>query len=312
MPPTYSLVGDYFGAAGERTRAMATYWLAAPLSALISFMVGGWLNEGYGWRATFFIMGIPGLLLAVLVKLTIREPRHFHALRREKPQLPRFTAVLAALWGQPSSRHLSVAVILYYMLGLGLAPWYAAFMMRSYSMGTAELGTWLGLIWSLSGALGLVLGGYVATRWLANDERRQMRFNAWMIALLAPCYGFFLLAPNKQQALIALVPLAIVSNVFFGPTFALMQRLVKDDMRATTLAVVMLLANLIGMGVGPQIVGIASDLLRPSLGEDSLRYAMLGMSSLACWGGYHFWLVGRTVRTDLEALGRTSNASAGA
>jgi MFS family permease len=303
MPPTYSLLGDYFPAPAERTRAMAIYWLASPLAALISFVAGGWLNQLYGWRVTFCLMGIPALLVAILVKGTIAEPRtHGQYARVLEWKLPRMVDVLSMLWGQRSSRHLSLAIILLFTMGLGLAPWYAAFMMRSHGMRTAELGVWLGLIFGLSGIVGILLGGYVASRWFADNERGQMRVSAAIIASLVPFFVLFLLLPKKQQALIALVPLIVVFNVFLGPTFALMQRLVAAEMRATTLAVVMLLANLIGMGIGPQVVGILSDSLTPVCGNDSLRYAMLAMSLVALWAAYHFWQVGRTVKRDLLAV----------
>jgi len=312
MPPTYSLVGDYFPAPGERARAMGIYWLASPLSSLVGFVVAGWLNERFGWRDTFFVMGIPGLLAAALVRLTIVEPRVYGGRAQvSERHLPRMVNVLRALWRQRSSRHLILATTLLWTMGLGLAPWYAAFMMRSHGMGTAELGTWLGTIFGLGGTVGTLSGGYVAGRWLIQDERGQMRMTAVVIASLVPCFVMFLLLPQKHQALIALMPLAVVFPFFFGPTYALMQRLVVDEMRATTLAVVMLLANLIGMGIGPQLVGIVSDLLMPLLGSDSLRYAMLAMSFVALWAAYHFWQVGRTVKEDLSAVVRHTSAEPG-
>jgi MFS family permease len=303
MPPTYSLLGDYFPEPAERTRAMTIYSLAGPLSTLVSFIAGGWLNELYGWRVTFFLMGIPALLVAVLVKVTIAEPRvHANRERVTKRKLPRMSEVLVALWHQRSSRHLCVAFILLCTVGLGLSPWYAAFMMRSHGMGTGELGVWFGLICSVSGIAGVLLGGYVSQRVFFDNEGGQMRLSATLIASIVPCFVLFLLLPQKYQALIALVPLMVVFSFCLGPTFSILQRLVGEDMRATTLAAVMLLANLIGMGVGPQVVGIISDLLAPFLGSDSLRYAMLIMSFVAVWAAYHFWQVGRTVREDLSAL----------
>lgn len=304
-PPTYSLVGDYFPEPIERTRAMAIYWMGSPLSALISFIAGGWLNELYGWRVAFFVMGIPGLILAVLVKWTIVEPRMQAGSERcEARPSPPMRVVLATLWSQRSFRHLCIALILLYTLSMGLAPWYAAFMMRSHGMGTAELGVWLGLIFSVAGIVGTLLGGYAASSWFADNERGQMRMCAATVALLVPCFVAFLTLPHKHQALMALIPLMISFHIFLAPIYALMQRLVSDEMRATTLAVVMLLANLVGMGIGPQMVGILSDLLIATLGSDSLRYAMLVMSFVALWSAYHFWRVGRTVEEDLSTIAR--------
>jgi MFS family permease len=303
MPPTYSLLGDYFPGSAERTRAMTMYWLASPLAALISFMAGGRLNEWYGWRKTFFIMGIPALVVAVLVRFTLVEPRKRAAgAQRQDPQLPRMADVLRVLWRRRSSRHLIIAIILLWTMGLGMSPWYAAFMIRSHGMGTAELGLWFGLIFGLGSAAGVLAGGHIAARWFADNERGQMRLSAVMIGLLVPCFTLFLLLPRTWEALLALVPLMVVFSVFAGPAFALMQRLVVDEMRATTLAVVMLLANLIGMGIGPQIVGFLSDVLRPLCGSDSLRYSMLALSLVALWAAYHFWQVGETVSEDLSTV----------
>jgi len=300
MPPTYSLVGDYFPRATERTRAIAVYMQAGPFATLISFIAGGFLNQRFGWRLTFALMGLPALLAAVLVKLTIKEPRNqdrswTHLQRR----LPDFTNVLKALWRRRSTRHLSLAIILLFTMGFGLAPWYAAFLMRSHGMRTTELGVWLGLIFGITGIVGIWFGGYATTRWFANDERGQMRLSAVMIASLVPCYVLFLTLPGRHAALLSLVPLMIVFNFFCAPAFALMQRLVVDEMRATTLAVVMLLVNLIGMGIGPQIVGLLSDAFAPAFGRDALRYAMLVLSFVAVWAAYHFWQVGETVKDDL-------------
>jgi predicted MFS family arabinose efflux permease len=207
--------------------------------------------------------------------------------------------VLSFIWRQPSSRHLAMATILTLTLSLGLHPWYAAFMIRSHGMGLADLGLALGLIFGIGGVVGVWLGGYIAGRCLAGNECGQVRLNAVMIALLVPAYALFLLLPDSKQALFVLAPLVAMFSFFVGPTFTLMQRLVPDEMRATTLALVMLLANLIGMGIGSLVVGVLSDILQPTLGKDSLRYAMLAMSLTALWAAYHFWRAGSTVHEDL-------------
>jgi predicted MFS family arabinose efflux permease len=298
MPPTYSLLGDYFPGAAERPRAMAVYWLASPLSALIGFIAGGKLSELYGWRAAFLILGIPGIVTAALIWLTVGEPRASRPppSRLEEPSLH---DVLRLLWGQDSSRHLCIALVLLLTMAYGLAPWYAAFMMRSHSMTVAEVGFWFGLIFGVSGIAGTLLGGYLAGGRFANEERKQMRLCAVTVAALSPCFMLFLLVPGTNASLASLVPLLVIFNVFLGPTFSLLQRLVPERMRATVLAVVMLLANLIGMGLGPQAVGFLSDRLRPALGSDSLRFAMLAVSLVALWAGFHYWAVGRTVERDL-------------
>jgi MFS family permease len=300
-PPTYSLVGDYFPEGATRTRAMSVYIAGSPLSTLVSFVAGGWLNARYGWRLTFFLLGIPGLLLALLIKTTVGEPRTSMCRSSTEPSSPppSLRVVVEILWRKRSFRHLGLALILFYTMGLGLGPWYAAFMIRSHAMGTRELGVWFGLIFSIAGIAGVLLGGYVASRWFAQNERGQMRLSAVMVACLVPCYVCFLTSSTTRGALYSLIPLMTIFSIFLGPTYALMQRLVPDEMRATTMALVMLMANLIGFGIGPQVVGILSDLLATKLGSDALRYAMLSMSFVALWSAYHFWQVGKTVTEDL-------------
>lgn len=300
-PPTYSLVGDYFPQAAERTRAMAVYWTGGPLSNLISFIAGGWLAEIYGWRVAFFVMGVPGLILALIFKFTIAEPRAT-VQKAAAPQrtLPPIKIVLTTFWRLRSCRNICIAMILVNMISLGMWPWFAAFMMRSHDMETGTLGLWLGSIFTVGGIIGVSAGGYFASRWFTGNERGQMRMCALAVGSVVPCFAAFLLLADKYHALIALGPLAILFSVFLGPTYAILQRLVPDDMRATTMAIMMLLANLIGMGLGPQVVGILSDLLAPSLGNDSLRYAMLSLSLVALGAAYYFWQTGKTVAVDLR------------
>ena len=303
LPPTYSLIGDYFPAPAARVRAMTIFWLAGPIAALVSFIAGGWINGIYGWRLTFFIAGTPALLLAMLLNGTLKEPRlEKSSSPRGTPPSSSMAQTVGTLWRRRSSRHLSAAIILLFAMGLGLSPWYAAFMMRNHDMKTPELGVWFGMIFGVSGILGASMGGYVCTRWLIRSERAQMRISAAIVAALFPCYILFLLAPGKYLAMSALIPLALASNFFLGPTFALLQRLVPEDMRATSLALIMLVANLLGMGFGPQVVGLLSDALQVVFRHDSLRYAMLSFSFLSLWAAYHQWQVARTITADLSTI----------
>src|SRR5262249_49287734 len=155
---------------------------------------------------TFFLMGIPALLVGALVKLTVREPRTLtQGAQRANAHAPRMAEVLRVLWNQRSMRHLGIAIILFWTLGLGLGPWYAAFMMRSHGMGTAELGIYLGLIFGLGGMLGTWAGGYVGARWFVGNERGLMRLSAATVAALVPCYACFLLVSSRCYAIMALV-----------------------------------------------------------------------------------------------------------
>lgn len=300
-PPMYSLVGDYFPRKRELTRAMTLFMLSQPISAL-GYFGGGWLNERYGWRMTFFLIGLPGLVAAIITRLTIKETRRRPVIPDKEGNTLSMRAVIMTLWQQRSYRHLIVAMVLLFVVGQGLNPWYGAFLARSHGMESGELGLWLTIIFGVGLTVGTLLGGYVMDRWFLHNERGQMQLTSCSIALLVPFSFLFLLLPQKWEALMALVPITMAYGFFSGPTFALMQRLVKDEMRSTSVAVAMLLSNLVGMGAGPQAVGALSDLLHTSLGNDSLRYAMLAVSCITLWSAYHFWRVGRTVVEDLSSV----------
>jgi len=131
--------------------------------------------------------------------------------------------------------------------------------------------------------------------------------SAITVALLVTCYVAFLTVPLKNMALVMLIPLMMGLFLYMGPTYALMQRLVADEMRATMMAVVMMLFNLIGMGIGPQVVGLISDLLNHAVGSDSLRFAMLALSFLASFAAVHFWKAARTVEEDLLMMQKVNS-----
>jgi hypothetical protein len=175
-------------------------------------------------------------------------------------------------------------------------------MMRSHGIGTTELGVWLGTIYGLAGVGSILFGGYVATRWFANNERGQMRVSAIAVGLTVPYYVCMLLLSNVYAALLMLIPVYLALNFFCAPCYALMQRLVPDDVRATSMAIIMLLYNLIGLGLAPLIVGMLSDRLAPALKGESLRYAMLIMTLVGFWAAYHLWQVGKSVQNDLASI----------
>lgn len=305
-PPSYSLVGDFFPGSAERTRAMAIYHAGGAAAASLAYVVGGWVNELYGWRTTLLVVGgLPCLVIALVARLTVVEPRTQTAKAPGSPvhQLP-MIETLSVLWGSRSFRHLSLALILIYTMGSGLGPWKAVYLMRIHHMGTGELGAWLGAAVGIGSVASILLGGYLASHWLANNERAQMWMCGSGVALLVPCYVAFLTVPQKHQALLILIPIYLLPGLYIAPTYVLMQRLVPNEMRATALASVMLFVHLIGIGVGTQVVGILSDALASTFGHASLRYAMLAVSSVAIWAAYHFWKAGQTIVADLSAANR--------
>jgi MFS family permease len=310
MPPTYSLIGDYFPSPAERPRVMAVYMLSGPVGALVSYCVGGWLAQHYDWRVAFFALGIPGIVSALAVPLFVKDPRRNSNSAPDPSHKPvSMWAVLRYLWRHRSIRNLSLAFVLFLTLTGGMASWFAVFLIRSHGMSTSTLGAWFGLIFGVSGTVGIILGGVVSGRWFGSDEETQMRLCSLFIACLTAFYAAFLLISNTGLVLSALFLLILAGNFVVGPTFALVQRLVPELMRARSMAWIMLAANLIGMSIGPEIIGALSDRLNPHFGSQSLRYSMLIVSSLALCSAYSFWCVSRTVKADLRKVAQGCTGS---
>jgi MFS family permease len=308
QPPTYALIGDYFPDPAERNRALYIWATAGPISGLISLVLAGWLNERYGWRAAFTLTGIVALALALLTRATMREPRK-RMDGRDLKALPTARQVIAVLWGRRSCRHLAAAMILMSLVGNGAAAWQAVFMIRYHHLGTAEAGLWMGGILGVAGLISLLIGRYVINRWFASNESGQMKLAATALVLGAAAFIAFLFAPTKEAAFLALTVQILVFAAFLVSPYALMQRLVPPNMVATGMTVVLFLANLIGLGLGPVILGALSDHLASNYGAQSLRWSMLSMSTIWFWAAAHFLIASTTIFVDLAEASETDRHS---
>lgn len=304
IPPAHSLLADTFTRA-ERPRAVARYMLGLPLALVIGYFAAGWLNQELGWRRTFLILGLPGLVLAAIARLSLREPRSrdasaARALVSAEPP-PSLGETCATLWANTSFRHLLFCFSVWYFFGYGLVQWQPAFFIRSHGLQTGELGTWFALINGVGGGLGVYLGGEWAARYAARNERAQLNACAAAFGVFALLNACAYLAPSRLEAFAALALASLGGNVAQGPILATMQTLVSSRMRALSIALVYLFSNLIGMGLGPLATGALSDLLRPRFGEESLRYALLILCPGYLWAAWHLWRAGCTVAQDLKA-----------
>lgn len=310
IPPAHSLIADYFTRA-ERPRAVARYMLGIPLALIIGYFAAGWLNELYGWRATFIILGLPGLVLAALAWLTLREPRLGKSTSKSAPSAdtlstiaepqPSLNEVVALLWSNATFRHLLFCFSVWYFFGYGLLQWQPAFFIRSHALQTGELGTWFAAIYGLGGALGIYFGGELAARFAAGNERLQLNACAVAFMFFALLNVCAYLAPNRYLAFAALGLANLGGNMAQGPILATVQTLIPARMRAISVAILYLFANLIGMGLGPLAAGMLSDVLRPWFANESLRYALLILCPGYCWAAWHLWRAGQTVMQDLQA-----------
>ena len=306
-PPSHSLIADHF-TAKERPQAMAFFMMGAPLGVVLGFFFAGWINELYGWRTAFFALGLPGVLLGLLVKLSLKDPREDRGKnigstieignQSEAEIPPSFTATLAILWQQKTYRYLLVALSLAYFIGYGLGQWIPAFFMRTHGLKSGELGTCLAVI-SIFGAAATWLGGYLTTRFWANDERQQLRLIAMVVVFANVITAFAYLQSDKYAALAIIGLSQFFGYMVLGPVYSIVQGLAPHKMRATAVAILYLVINFIGMGLGPLGVGILSDLLAPLLGEESLRFSMLSMLPLTIFAGLALWRASDSVKKNL-------------
>lgn len=312
VPTAQSLISDYFDRA-ERPRALAIYWMSAPISTVLAYLGGGWLIDQYGWRITFMVIGIPGIILAIVVKLTLREPRIVQqTLARansvisgsavKSKQLP-LKAVLKVLWFKPAFRHVVMGYCITLFFGAGIGVWIPAFFMRTHSMDASELGVWLALTWGVIGVPSTFLGGFLAVRYASCKERIQMKCVAILVGFCAVFHSLCYLSNNKY---IALLFVSIVAGVLIplvmAPIHSSIQSLVEERMRAVAIAFIFMLANAIGLGLGPVVVGVLSDFLSSIFGTQSLRYALLLFCPGYLWCAFHFWKAANTIEEEISAV----------
>ena len=315
IPPAQSLISDYFDRA-ERPRAMAIYWLSSPLSIILAYLGGGWLIEEFGWRLAFIIIGIPGIFLALLVKLTLREPRlklapngnslliGGQSIKIEQESL---RTVLEVLWKKPAFRHVVMGFCISIFFGSGILVWVPAFFMRTYGMESSELGVWFSIAWGVAGLFFTLIGGFLATRYAPGKECLQFKCIGVCVVLCSVFHALCYLSSNKYLALTFVsIVVGVLMPLMQAPAYAAIQSLVEERMRAVSLAFIFMLANLIGMGLGPVAVGVISDALEPSLGQESLRYALLLFSPGYLWCAVHNWKAAQTVEQEILSVEKSA------
>jgi MFS family permease len=312
-PPSHSLISDYFPLE-TRATALSIYALGIPFGSMVGNLVGGWGAEALGWRHTFVLVGLPGVVVALFIWLTLREPPRGMADARPAPgapvpgdlPAPGVKETLTLLWRRPAFRHIALAAGLHAFVGYGAGTWNAPFLIRSHDMPIAEVGSWLAFI-SGVGAIGTFLGGYLADK--LSERFDDKRWYIWVPGLstivMVPFQFVAYLYGGVWAVIPSLMVVSVLGGMYLGPSFAMTQALVTLRMRAVASAILLFALNIIGMGMGPYLVGVGSDLLAPSSGVHSLRYALCFAVLVNVWAACHYFLGARSLRQDLadtEAL----------
>ena len=312
-PPSHSLISDYF-AKSRRGTAFAIYALGVPIGSSLGAKLGGWGTQNLGWRNTFILAAVPGLVLAVIMWLTVKEPPRglSDGVTRgagERAPVPGMFEVLGTLWQKRSFRHLTLAAALHSVVWYASSAFNNAFLQRSHQMTAGEAGDWIALL-SLIAGVGTFLGGFTADRMSArrNDRRWYLWVPGIATLLCVPFQFLTYLATDRAVVFPSFVGLMFMAAMFFGPSFAMTQALATLRMRSVATSLLLFIQTLIGYGLGPSFTGLISDRLRPAYEQNSLRYALVIIGVVNVWAALHYVLAGRTLRQDLEATERLATA----
>ena len=277
-PPAHSMISDMYPPE-KRSTAMGFYTVGISAGIMLAYLAGGWVVQNIGWREAFLIVGLPGLLLAVIVRFTVVEPeRGASEDRRDSGRSPGVLAVVRFLAARKSFLSMAVAAGLVSLVGYAVIIFFPSFVVRSFDMGIATLGVWLGLILGISGGFGFYIGGYLADHIGKSGQRRSLQFIAVVVLVTSLLLVATFLSPTPVVALFVFVIPAATANFYLAPVLAQTQSLVGLRMRAVASALVLFVINLIGLGIGPWLVGRLSDALQPGFGEESLRYSLVAVS----------------------------------
>jgi predicted MFS family arabinose efflux permease len=336
-PPSHSLISDYFPKSMRGT-AFAIFALGVPFGTATGNFIAGWSNDTFGWRATFLLVGLPGVLLALVIRMTIREPPRGYAdryltttgtlvppeavLPPKKSLPPPVLEVFRFLMRKPSFVHLSLAAALHSVAWYAGSVFNAAFLIRSHELTRTDAGFYLGVIAVVAG-IGTFVGGVAADRlslW-RNDRRWYMWVPGVATLVMVPFQFVTYLHPSMAMAFPAFCITMLLAAIFFGPSFAMTQALAALRMRSVATSVLLFVQTLIGFGIGPWAVGQISDWLQPSgmslpmlgvvgQGTDSLRWAIVIVGLINVWSAAHYFRGARFLLADLAASDKLAAESA--
>ena len=299
-PSIQSIISDLYPPK-QRGAALSIYSSGLNIGLLVAFFGGGLVVQYYGWRAAFLVSGLPGLFLVLIFLFVVPEPPRGHVEKlADKTKAPSFLSTVAFLWSQRSFRWIAIGTALSAFGGYAGITFIPLFLTVSHGMSPAARGFALAVLTGIAGGFGTYIAGVLAD-WLG---KRDVRWNMWVpicfIVIAMPFTPFFYLLPNLFVALLCAIIPTMNGAAYLAPSLAMTQALVPLRMRAQAAAILLFVLNIIGYALGPLCVGKLSDLLRPTLGNDSIRWAML--STVIPWivSGFCYWFASKHLVDDLR------------
>jgi predicted MFS family arabinose efflux permease len=303
-PASHSMLSDMYPT-GRRALALSLIATASPLGMMVAFIGGGWLNDAVGWRMTLVCAGVPGLVLALVVWLTVREPERGASEERAADTTHYgFGVTLRYLVRSRAFVWLTVGAALANFTIVGVIVWSSSFLVRVHDMPTATAGLWLGVATGLGGMAGGLSSGWLASRLSRRNASWLLRLPALTSVLAAPFIALFLSLP-PTTALPSFCIAAACCGAVLGPVTTAAQEVAKVRMRATAAALLILTLNFVGTGLGPVAVGAVSDLLAPTLGDSSIRAGMWLAVAATLTASVCFRIGSRHLPADIVRSGRS-------
>jgi len=301
VPAAHSLIVDHFEPK-RRAWAFSVFQGIGIGGAVIGTILGGILAEALGWRWAFAILGAPGMLVGLLALFTIREPERSH--HRGAAPVAKLDAglwsAIGSLLGQRTYRNVVIALALENFVSLGIGAWTIPFFMRVHGLSLAEISLWLGAASGVGGVAGTLIGGAACARLVRFDRRWEVWLPAASAAAALPLYLVTFLSPVAMIAIGASFATAFVAQLGNGAGLASVQSVAAPERRALAVALLMFANAMVGLGLGPLVVGMISDWLAPTVGQQSLRYAFLAVIGVSVWAIVHFMLAGRSYMQDAQ------------
>lgn len=300
-PAAHSIISDAVPRE-KRSSAIAFYGLGIPIGGLLGMVIGGTLNDVYGWRNAFLAVSIPGIVFAALLPFLLRDPgrQRSASAGQDAPQQP----FMVALREIASSRGFVLVLLgasFTAFLSYGKGVWVVILFQRDFGLSASETGLWLGIVAGLAGMLGIWAGGYLADRFGAADKRHILTGPAVGMTIAAPLLFAAYWVDDWRWALALLVAPTVLNYFYYGPSYALAQQLVRPEQRAVATSLVVFGQNLIGLGLGPLFFGMLSDAFKPLAGVESVRWVLYGAAWLGLIPAFFFWRASLRLAEELKS-----------
>ncbi len=300
VAPAYSLISDFFPP-NQRARALSIYSFGIPIGSAIGIVFGGVIASLLDWRIAFFVVGLAGIALAPIFRLTVKEPiRGGFDRERGNTAPPGLRNILRTLSRKPSFWLVSLGASCSSMMGYGLFFWLPSFFVRSFEMTLLNASLYFGAVLLIGGLAGIWAGGWLGDRFGQMHKSRYITIPAIAFIATVPFYIIAMLSESMLVTFsVLLVPTAL-GLVWLGPVISVIQHLVPPNMRATASAIFLFIINLIGIGIGTFAIGLLSDMLAVQYGDDSLRYSILAGTSFYIIAAAFFFVAAKWIEQDWE------------